>query len=318
METLARWAWRDLVRWLATFDSAVIIWRDSDGFPSSRRCHPVPNDDRRALTIDILPGAEMRPGDAGLLCHSHDADLWGLRAFRVNGELQQADGIWWFVPRRLIPRVGVGSARSQVRLVLSAVRHVRRNARQYLHRRGLTAPTIDWREIDAGKHEGALLLESERPDRASSGRMVPVGGQPAWSDTGEAQGALSALPDAVVRAFRAYRTCEFSTVARDGTPVTWPTVAIFQPDEGRFIVGTSIGQNRKALNVRREPRVALLFSDPTGSGQTDPPTVLVQGIAECPEELFVSGPLVRKYWQEIYRRQRPPAWMEWGMRRAGC
>jgi hypothetical protein len=127
--------------------------------------------------------------------------------------------------------------------------------------------------------------------------------------------AMAALPEAVLEAFRAYRTCEFSTFARDGTPVTWPTVAMFQADEGRFVIGTSIGLNRKALQVRREPRVALLFSDPTGSGQEDPPTVLVQGIAECPEELFARGPLVRAYWREIYRHQRTSRVMGLVMRR---
>jgi len=158
----------------------------------------------------------------------------------------------------------------------------------------------------------------EHARKASEG---PVAGE--WADVLEGArdaraldaDAMAALPEAVLKAFRAYRTCEFSTFARDGTPVTWPTIAMFQADEGRFVIGTSIGLNRKALQVRREPRVALLFSDPTGSGQADPPTVLVQGIAECPEELLARGPLVRAYWREIYRHQRTSRVMGLVMRR---
>lgn len=96
------------------------------------------------------------------------------------------------------------------------------------------------------------------------------------------------LPREVEQVFRHFRTCEFSTLARDGTLVTWPVVSMFQPHEGRFLITTSIGLPQKALNVRRNPRVALLFSDPTGSGLTAPPAVLVQGGGQAPETIVTS------------------------------
>ena len=80
---------------------------------------------------------------------------------------------------------------------------------------------------------------------------------------------VDALPFDVVDAFGRYHTRELSTVAKDGTPTTWPTTLLFQPDEGRFVVGTAIGLNRKALHVRREPRVAMLFG-PDGHGPDRP------------------------------------------------
>ena len=124
-----------------------------------------------------------------------------------------------------------------------------------------------------------------------------------------------ALPPDVVDAFGCYHTCELSTVAKDGTPITWPTTPLFQRDEGRFVVGTAIGLNRKALHVRREPRVAMLFSDPTGTDREDLPRILVQGIASCPGDLNVSGPLVHDFWRNIGRVQRVPRMTAVTMRR---
>jgi Pyridoxamine 5'-phosphate oxidase len=96
------------------------------------------------------------------------------------------------------------------------------------------------------------------------------------------------LPPHVVSVFRAFRTCEFTTLAKDGTPVTWPTLPFFQPTTGRFLITTSIGLPDKVSNIRRHPRVSLLFSDPTASGLPEPPAVLVQGDAQAPDEVVTS------------------------------
>lgn len=96
------------------------------------------------------------------------------------------------------------------------------------------------------------------------------------------------VPAEVEVVFREFRTCELSTLAKDGTPVTWPTEPFYQPEKGRFLITTSIGLAQKAYNIRRNPRVALLFSDPTGSGLADPPAVLVQGEASAPDEIITS------------------------------
>ena len=98
-------------------------------------------------------------------------------------------------------------------------------------------------------------------------------------------GKVLDLPPEVEAVFREFRTCEMSTLARDGTPITWPTLPFWYPDEERFLITTSIGLPHKALNVRRNPRVSLLFSDPTASRLRDPPAVLVQGDATSPDEV---------------------------------
>ncbi len=91
------------------------------------------------------------------------------------------------------------------------------------------------------------------------------------------------LPPDVEAVFRRFYTCEFTTITRDGQPVTWPTAPYYDAPSGRLIVATSIAFPVKAHNARRRPQVALLFSDPTGSGLTDPPAVLVQGHATVAE-----------------------------------
>jgi hypothetical protein len=99
-----------------------------------------------------------------------------------------------------------------------------------------------------------------------------------------------------------FRTCEFATLSRSGVPIAWP-LAPLRREDGTFVVTTSIGLPQKAFNVRRDPRVAMLFSDPTGSGLEDAPDVLVQGTATCPDEV-ASGPGgVEELWRRLYERQ---------------
>jgi len=93
------------------------------------------------------------------------------------------------------------------------------------------------------------------------------------------------VPPTVGAVVREFRSCEFSTLARDGTPVTWPTMPFFDPAQRRFLITCSIGLAQKAFNVRRDGRVAMLFSNPTGSGLVSPPLVLIQGDADAPDDL---------------------------------
>lgn len=115
---------------------------------------------------------------------------------------------------------------------------------------------------------------------------------------------FKALPTQVESVIREFRVCEFSTMAKDGTPVTWPLGAYYQPERNRFLLTTSIGLAQKAFNIRRNPHVSLLFSDPTGSGLENPPAVLVQGNAIAPDEIVVSVDGIEDYWREtIFSRQ---------------
>jgi len=98
-----------------------------------------------------------------------------------------------------------------------------------------------------------------------------------------------------------YRTCEFATLGSAGTPLTGPTVAQSRPD-GTLLVTTSTAFPQRALNVRRDGRVALLFSDPAGSGQPDAPQVFISGKAYCPYEIVTSPTGLEGYWTRLFER----------------
>jgi hypothetical protein len=110
-------------------------------------------------------------------------------------------------------------------------------------------------------------------------------------------------PPDLAKAVDPYRTCEFATVTRAGTPIAWPTVTWYDETTGTFTVTTSIALPTKAVNVRREPRVSMLFSDPTGSGRSTLPQVLVRGRAACPDVIRTDPTGLEAYWTRLYERQ---------------
>ena len=110
-------------------------------------------------------------------------------------------------------------------------------------------------------------------------------------------------PPEVEAVFHQFRTCEFSTLARNGAPQTWPTMAFHEHEDGRFLITTSVGLPQKARNVRRDGRVSLLFSDPTASFLPGPPTVLVQGDGVCPETVTTSLDGFEAKLRQVYRWQ---------------
>lgn len=117
-----------------------------------------------------------------------------------------------------------------------------------------------------------------------------------------------------------YFTCEFTTLSRDGSPVTWPVSPRLQAD-GRFLLGTSIGMPQKAFNIRRDPKVSMLFSEPTGSGVANPGAVLVQGDATAEDRIVTdpsTDPDLATLMETVSRRQPAGAfWSTWVGRRLG-
>jgi hypothetical protein len=80
--------------------------------------------------------------------------------------------------------------------------------------------------------------------------------------------------------FDRFITTELTTIDRLGQPITWPVTPYYSPGAPCIDVTTGLGFPKKADDARRNPLVALLFSDPTGSGLSGAPMVLVQGSAE--------------------------------------
>ena len=133
------------------------------------------------------------------------------------------------------------------------------------------------------------------------------------NDLKRSVGERTNLPPEVEEVFRGFRTCEFSTLGRSGAPITWPLITLWRPEENRFVLTTSIGLPQKAFNIWRDPRVSLLFSDPTASGLENPPAVLVQGEAEVPDRIETSPYHLPEYWRRLFEIQ--PAGKMYGANR---
>ena len=88
------------------------------------------------------------------------------------------------------------------------------------------------------------------------------------------------LPPDVQAVFQRFITTEYTTLDARGRPITWPVTPYYRPGGPCIDVTTGIGYPKKANDARANPRVALLFSDPTGSGLERAPAVLVQGAAQ--------------------------------------
>jgi pyridoxamine 5'-phosphate oxidase-like protein len=88
------------------------------------------------------------------------------------------------------------------------------------------------------------------------------------------------LPPDVQAVFDRFITTEFTTVDGRGQPITWPLTPYYKPGDPCIDVTTGLGYPKKAKDARANPKVAMLFSDPTGSGIEGAPQVLVQGTAD--------------------------------------
>jgi hypothetical protein len=88
------------------------------------------------------------------------------------------------------------------------------------------------------------------------------------------------LPQYVQDVFARFITTELTTIDRQGQPITWPVTPYYRAGGPCIDVTTGLGYPKKANDARNNPRVSLLFSDPTGSGLTNAPMVLVQGMAD--------------------------------------
>jgi Pyridoxamine 5'-phosphate oxidase len=111
------------------------------------------------------------------------------------------------------------------------------------------------------------------------------------------------LPGDVQQVFSRFVTTEFTTVDSNGQPVTWPLTPYYKPGAQCIDVTTGLGYPKKARDAADNPKVALLFSDPTGSRLEAPPMVLVQGTAEVDDRDLDANR--ERYWREA--REKLPS-----------
>lgn len=106
----------------------------------------------------------------------------------------------------------------------------------------------------------------------------------------------TSLPPGVREAFERFITCEYTTIDARRQPIVWPVTPYYRDGATAVDVTTGLGYPKKANDARRNPHVALLFSDPTGSGMTSGLQVLVQGTAEVDDRDLAANR--ERYWRE--------------------
>src|ERR671932_1773021 len=106
----------------------------------------------------------------------------------------------------------------------------------------------------------------------------------------------ASLPAEVQKVFDRFITTEYTTIDRKGQPIAWPVTPYYSPGDPCIDVTTGLGYPKKAEDARANPKVALLFSDPTGSGLESPPMVLVQGTADVDDRDLDANR--ERYWNE--------------------
>jgi hypothetical protein len=110
----------------------------------------------------------------------------------------------------------------------------------------------------------------------------------------------SSLPQDVREVFERFVTCEYTTVDSRQQPITWPVNPYYRSGAATIDTSTGLGYPKKAEDARRNPRVAMLFSDPTGSGIEGGIRVLVQGSAEVDDRDLVANR--ERYWRESWEK----------------
>jgi hypothetical protein len=86
-----------------------------------------------------------------------------------------------------------------------------------------------------------------------------------------------------------FTTCEYATMTAKNTPVTFPLTPYIGEDGRTIDVSTGVSYPAKAERARRNPKVGMLFSDPTGSGMEKAPVVLVYALATVRDSDLQAG-----------------------------
>jgi hypothetical protein len=106
----------------------------------------------------------------------------------------------------------------------------------------------------------------------------------------------ASLPQEVREAFGSFVTCEYTTIDSRQQPIVWPVTPYYSDGDPCIDVTTGLGYPKKARDARRNPHVAMLFSDLTGCGIDSGINVLVQGTADVDDRDLLANR--ERYWRE--------------------
>jgi hypothetical protein len=130
----------EAAKWLNKFDEAVLTVVDSDGYPASVRADPRDYDVATGELPTALPDElHAAEGPANLLCHSHDEKMWNIQMVSLKGHVDKRQDAWVFVIEDFQPPSKL--------MFLSFIRGARKAGTNYLEKRGLKRPGVNWAAI---------------------------------------------------------------------------------------------------------------------------------------------------------------------------
>ena len=106
----------------------------------------------------------------------------------------------------------------------------------------------------------------------------------------------------ILETFENALVCEFTVISQIGRPITHPLLPLFDSEEGRLYVTSSVLFSRKLDHVKRNPKVAVLFSNREGLRVSPYRIVLVKGTAKIGEDDVHHG------WEKLlplWRKKEP-------------
>ncbi|MCA1841125.1 MAG: hypothetical protein ABR507_10795 [Actinomycetota bacterium] len=92
------------------------------------------------------------------------------------------------------------------------------------------------------------------------------------------------VPDEISDLLSRYIATEYAYTTPKGAPLCWPVTPYWYPKRQVLAIATGLAYPTKADHPKVNPKIAMLFSDPKGTGLADPPTVLAQGTATVLDE----------------------------------
>jgi nitroimidazol reductase NimA-like FMN-containing flavoprotein (pyridoxamine 5'-phosphate oxidase superfamily) len=96
--------------------------------------------------------------------------------------------------------------------------------------------------------------------------------------------------------------CEFTALSQSGRPITHPLIPLYDQNEGKLYVTSSVLFSKKLDHIRKNPKVSALFSNKAALCVSPYRIVLVKGQARINEEDIHHG------WETllpIWRKKEP-------------
>jgi hypothetical protein len=110
------------------------------------------------------------------------------------------------------------------------------------------------------------------------------------------------LPSEVTEVFDNALVCEFTVISPSGRPVPHPLLPLYDNQEGRLFVTSSVLFSRKLNHIKKNSKISALFSNKQGLRTSPYRIVLVKGDARLGEEDVHHG------WEQllpIWRKKEP-------------